>query len=222
MNIVDAIIIICLILGIMSGLRRGLIKELVLLIGVVLCIIISFYLRTPISTFMYKNLPFFSFGGPYSGVSILNILLYEIIAFLIVFSIVYLILRLLLKITGIIEKILKATVILGFFSKIGGGIVGFIEAYVLVFIFLFIMTQPFLNIRGINDSKMVNKILDSTPIMSDAIKNTRDAITEVYDLSKEYKNNKTEFNSKAIELFVKYDIITEENVDYLKERGKLK
>ena len=63
MNIIDALIIICLILGIMSGLRRGLIKQVVLLVGLVLSIIISYNLKGIISTFFYKNLPFFSFGG---------------------------------------------------------------------------------------------------------------------------------------------------------------
>ncbi len=221
MNIVDAIIIVCLILGIMGGLRRGLITEVVYLLGIILAIIISFNLRTPISTFMYKVLPFFSFGGLFSGVTILNILLYEVIAFLIVFSILYLILRIILKITGLIEMILKATIILGIFSRIGGAIVGLIESYILVFIFLFIMSQPFLNIRGLNDSKFANKILDSTPIMSESIKDTREAIGEVYELTEVYKDDKKKFNEEAIKLFLRYDIITPENVEVLRKRGKI-
>ena len=107
-SIVDALIVVLLILGIMGGLRRGLIKQAVLLVGLVAILVISFYLRGPISTYMYKHLPFFSFGGLFKGVSVLNILLYEVIAFLIVFSILYLVLRILLKISGIIESILKA------------------------------------------------------------------------------------------------------------------
>ena len=151
MNILDALIIILLILGIMGGMRRGLIKETVLLVGLIFIIVVSFYLRTPIATFMYKTLPFFEFSGKFQGVAILNILLYELIAFLIIFSILYLILRILLKVTGIIEKILKATIILGIFSKIGGAIVGFIESYVIIFIILFIFSQPFLKITGMDD-----------------------------------------------------------------------
>lgn len=221
MNIFDAIIIVCLILGIMAGLRRGLIREVVLLIGLILAIIISFNLRTPIATFMYKNLPFISFGGIFSGVGIINILLYEVLAFLIIFSIVYLILRIILKITGFIEMILKATIILGILSRIGGAIVGFIEAYLLVFIFLFILGQPFINIKMLNESKVANRILDSTPIMSSSIKNTRNAINEMYSLSEIYKSDKKSFNDEVIKLFIKYEIITSENVNLLKEKGKL-
>jgi uncharacterized membrane protein required for colicin V production len=219
MNIVDALIIICLIIGIIAGFRRGFIKQTVLLLGLIISLLISFNLRSIISTFLYKNLPFFSFGGLFEGVKILNILLYELIAFLVIFSIVYLILRILLKITGIIERILRATIILGFFSRIGGAIVGLIEAYVLVFIVLFILNQPFINIKEVRVSKYSNKILDSTPIMSDSIEDTKEAIDEIYELAKKYKDE--DFNDEAIDLFIKYEIISEDNVELLKEKGKL-
>ena len=221
MNILDAVIIILLIVGVLGGMSRGFIKQTVLLLGIVLSIIISFYLKNPVATFFYKHLPFFSFNGVFKGVSILNILLYEVIAFLLVFSIIYLILRVILKITGIIESLLKATIILGFVSKILGGIVGFIESYIIIFIALFILSQPFIRITGIEESWLASKILDNTPIMSESIKDTRIVVEEVYDLSKVYKNDSKEFNKKAIELFEKYEIITEENIEYLRDKGKI-
>lgn len=222
MNILDAVIIILLILGIMSGFRRGFVKQTVLLIGLVAVLVISYYLKNPVATFLYKHLPFFNFGGIFKGVSVINILLYEVLAFLIVFSVLYLVLRLLLKISGLIESLLKATIILGFFSKIAGGIVGFIESYIIIFIVLFIANQPFVRITGIEDSKVANFILDNTIILSDTVKNTNKVIDEIYDLSKVYKNDSKEFNKQAIDLFIKYDIISEENINYLKEKGKIK
>ena len=221
MNILDAVIITILIVGVLGGMSRGLIKQAVLLIGLVVCLVFAFSLRTPIATFMYEYLPFFKFGGLFSGVSIINILLYELIAFLIIFSLLYLVLRILLKITGIIEKILDMTIILGFFSKIGGGIVGFIEAYILVFVFLFVCNQPFIRVTGLDSSKVGNFILDKTPVMSSAIEDTRKAINEVYTLTTKYKNDKNKLNQETIKLFIKYDIITEENVQKLREKGKL-
>lgn len=221
MNILDAVIITILIVGVLGGMSRGLIKQAVLLIGLVVCLVFAFSLRTPIATFMYEYLPFFKFGGLFSGVSIINILLYELIAFLIIFSLLYLVLRILLKITGIIEKILDMTIILGFFSKIGGGIVGFIEAYILVFVFLFVFSQPFIRVTGLDSSKVGNFILDKTPVMSGAIEDTRKAINEVYTLTTKYKNDKNKLNQETIKLFIKYDIITEENVKKLREKGKL-
>ena len=221
MNILDAVIITILIVGVLGGMSRGLIKQVVLLIGLVVCLVFAFSLRTPIATFMYEYLPFFKFGGLFSGVSIINILLYELIAFLIIFSLLYLVLRILLKITGIIEKILDMTIILGFFSKIGGGIVGFIEAYILVFVFLFVCNQPFIRVTGLDSSKVGNFILDKTPVMSSAIEDTRKVINEVYTLTTKYKNDKNKLNQETVKLFIKYDIITEENVQKLREKGKL-
>ena len=221
MNITDAVIITILIVGVLGGMSRGLVKQVVFLVGLIVCLIFAFYLRTPIATFMYEYLPFFKFGGLISGAPIINILVYELIAFLIIFSVLYLVLRILLKITGLIEKILDLTIILGFFSKIGGGIVGFIEAYIIVFIFLFVCSQPFIHVTGLDSSKVGNYILDSTPIMSPAIKDTRDAINEVYNLTKKYKNDSNKLNEETIKLFIKYDIITEENVQKLREKGKL-
>ncbi|NLC48215.1 MAG: CvpA family protein [Tenericutes bacterium] len=221
MYILDAVIIVLLITGAMAGMRRGFFKQTVLLIGLVVCLVLAFYLRTPIATFMYKVLPFFNFAGVFHGVAIINILVYEVIAFLIIFSVLYLVLRLILKLTGLIEGVLKATVILGFFSKIGGAIVGVIESYVIIFILIFLFNQPFLTIRGLEESWLSKRVLDSTPIMSDAIKDTRDAITELYTISERHKDNSEEFNKEAIQLFLKYDIISQKNVDLLKEKGKI-
>lgn len=222
MNILDAVIIIFLMVGILAGVRRGFIKQTVLLVGLVVVLVLSFHLRVPISTFLYKHLPFFGFAGIFKGVSVLNILLYELIAFLVVFSVLYLILRIVLKITGLIEGILKATIILGFFSKIAGAIVGFLEGYIITFVLLFVFSQPFIKVTGIEDSKLADRILTNTPFMSSAVSNIKGVIDEVEELSNIYKNNSKEFNNKAVEVFLKYNIVTEENIEYLREKGKLK
>ncbi len=221
MNILDALIIIFLILGIMAGLRRGFVRQVVLLLGLIIVLVLSFYLKNPVASFLYKHLPFFKFNGLIKGVSVINILLYELIAFLVVFSILYLILRIILKITGLIESLLKATIILGFVSKILGGIVGLIESYIIVFIILFVANQPFIHLSGLDDSIVAQKILEYTPVMSSATKDTRKVINEISDLSGSYKSNSKEFNDKAIDLFVKYSIISKENVEYLREKGKI-
>ncbi len=221
MNIVDAIIIICIILGAMGGIRRGFVKETVYLLGIILVLIVSFHLKDYLATFMYKYLPFFNFHGVFEGVSALNILVYELIAFLVVFSIIYLILRIILKLTGLIELILRATVILGFFSKIGGAVLGAIEGYIIVFVILFTLSQPFININGLDKSKLSNYILNNTPFMSKATKSIRNVVYEIDDLSSKYKTDKKEFNKETIELFIKYDIISDDNIKLLREKGKI-
>ncbi len=218
MNILDAVIIVFFIIGIIGGIKRGLIKSVVLLVGVIAILIVSYCLKNPVSAFFYKTLPFFSLKGT---APIFNIILYEFIAFIIIFSILYLVLRIILKLTGLLETILKATIVLGFFSSIGGAIVGFIESYIIVFIFLFLFSQPFISITGIEDSKLANTILDKTPVLSSSIEDTRSIITELDELRVEYAGNTVAYNKKAVDLFLKYQIISEENLDILIEKGKI-
>lgn len=218
MYILDAVIIVGFIIGILGGIRRGLIKSGVLLVGLVLILMISFYLKNPISAFFYKSMPFISFKllPP-----IYNIVLYELIAFLVIFSVLYLVLRIILKITGILEKLLDLTIILGFFSKIGGAIIGFIEAYIVIFILLFLFSQPFMHITGVEDSVLTNKILDSSPILSSYITDARNAFKEVDDLKDKYGSNTKEYNKEVINVFLKYNIISRDNLDVLIEKGKI-
>ena len=67
----------------------------------------------------------------------------------------------------------------------------------------------------------MNTILTKTPVMSASVKDTKKVVDEIYSLKETYKNNGKEFNEKAIELFIKYDIVSEENINYLREKGKL-
>ena len=57
--------------------------------------------------------------------------------------------------------------------------------------------------------------------MSKATEGIRNAVYEIDDLADKYKDNKKVFNDEAINLFIKYDIISEDNINLLKEKGKL-
>ena len=86
---------------------------------------------------------------------------------------------------------------------------------------LFIANQPFIRISGIEESKVARFMLNNTIILSGTVENTNKVVEEIYDLSNTYKNDGKEFNNKAIELFIKYEIISEENIEYLREKGKI-
>lgn len=218
MYILDAIIIIILIIGILGGIRRGLIKSVVLFIGIIAILVVSFYLKNPVSAFFYKTLPFYSLGGV---APIFNIVLYEFIAFITIFSVLYLVLRILLKLTGLIEKLLKATIILGFISSIGGAVVGFIESYIIVFIFLFLFSQPFINVTGVEESTIAKTIINKTPLLSEATKDTRSIALELDELRIKNAWKTDEYNKNAVDLFLKYEIISRDNLNILIEKGKI-
>ena len=190
MNIVDVLIILVILFGGIIGFKNGFTKQLVSFVGFILVVILSFVFKNPVSQFFYSVLPFFKFGGVLKGVTVLNIALYEIMAFLVVLLVLMVILRILLKITGLIEKILKFTIILGIPSKILGAIVGLIEYSVVVFIALYIISLPFFDSEIIGKSKYKDKILNNMPILSGFVDNTVKVLDEFIALKDEYTNER--------------------------------
>lgn len=222
MNIIDAIIILMLLLGAVSGFKKGVIKTLTSFVGLVIVIMLSFLLKNPISVFLYENLPFFTFGGAIKGIEMLNILVYELISFLIVFALLSLVLRVFISISGILEKILKATIILGIPSKILGAIVGFLEAYIYIFIVLFILSQPFFKITLFQDSKGTNFILNNTPVISNIASNSLQTYEKLYDLINKHNGENTlEVNAEILDLFLENKVITVNSAEKLIEKDKL-
>ena len=224
MNVIDIAIILFILMGAVVGFKRGFTKELVCAVSFFIIIILSFILKNPVSIFLYEHLPFFKFGGILKGVTVLNIALYEIIAFLIVMGILTFILGILKKVTTIFEKILNFTIILGIPSKILGAIIGLVESFVWVFIILYILNLPFFHIKDLEESKYKNQILEKTPILSELIKDSVNVVNEFTELKTKYEETKSpsEFNRETLDLFLKYDVITVESVDYLVEKDKLK
>ena len=222
MNIIDALIILIILAAGVNGLKNGVLKQLVSTIGFILVVIIAFYLKNPIADFLSLNLPFFKFGK--TVIASFNILLYQGIAFLIVVAILELILGIIIKVTGVVEKILKATIILGIPSKILGFVVGIIEGFIIVFLALFILKQPQFNIDIVNDSSFADPILSSTPVLSSVANPMVGTINDTYDLIQEHKSNKisdSELDYKTIELMLKHKVITPKYVRKLVDKDKI-
>lgn len=223
MNIIDAVIILVLLAGAVFGLKRGFTKQLLSFLGIFVVVVLAFWLKNPISIFLYEHLPFFKFGGVFKGVTVLNIALYELIALLVLMFVLTFAMRILLFASSVFERILKFTIILGIPSKILGAIVGVIESYVWIFIILYLFTLPVFNIEIVNDSKLKDPILKNTPILSGFANKTMKVVEEFVDLKDQYKNtpNANEFNKDTLDLFLKYNVITIESAEKLLEKNKL-
>ena len=224
-NIIDTVIVLIVMMGAIVGMKRGVIKQSVMTIGLILVLVLSFLLKNPVSALLYKYMPFISFHGLLENLAVLNILLYEIIAFGIVFSVLSAILIALIKISSILEKILRATVILAIPSKILGFILGAVEYYLVVFIILFILSQPTFKIEQfdfVNESKLKPIILENTPIISELAKETIDTFNDINDLIKN-KDNMTveEFNCKALNSMIENKFIDKDSIKYLYDNKKL-
>lgn len=224
MNIVDIAVIAIIILGGLAGLKRGFTREIVSFLGFFLVVVLSFYLKNPISQFLYENLPFFNFWGIFKGVTVLNIAVYEFIALMIAIGVLTLLLKVVLFATKIFEKLLTLTIVLGIPSKILGAIVGLIEGFVWVFILLYIFNLPFFNFDLMQKSKYSEPILNNTPILSSFAKDSVKVIEEFKELQKEYKekDNAMDFNYDTLKVFLRYNIIDIKSVDKLVEKGKIK
>ena len=90
-NLVDAIILLIILLGGIIGFKEGVIKKLTSVIGLVIVVILSFMLKNHLSVIFYENLPFFNLWGAFKGIQVLNIVFYEMLAFLIISSVLTLV-----------------------------------------------------------------------------------------------------------------------------------
>jgi len=222
LGLIDVIILLIILLGGVIGFKEGVIKKLTSVVGLVLVVILSFTLKNYLSVFFYENLPFFDLWGVFKGIQVLNIVFYEMLAFLIIASVLTIVYRLLLGVTGLIEKILKATVILSIPSKILGFFVGLIENYIWVYLFLFVFTLPVFNIKELYDSKTAMFIIEKTPFLSKYTDKTLDIYNDLYAIidNRENKDNE-KVNEEAMDLMLKYDIITVESAEKLIGRNKV-
>ena len=216
-NVIDVIIILFLLAGAVLGFKRGAIQTLATLIGTILIIIIAYYLKNPLSVFLYTYLPFFKRGGIFNGITVINILIYEAIAFLIVLGVLSVLLSVILKITGILSKIVDHSIILTLPSKLIGIAVGFLEAYVFLFVLLFIFSQFSFSSTVLKDSKYTNIILSKTPFTT-GFKNSYNAFNEIRNLG---DNNSSNKDYEALNTLLKYDIITTDNAHKLVDNGKI-
>ena len=170
---------------------------------------------------MYLHLPFFNFSGDLAGVTVLNILIYEGLAFLICFAILEILLKVVVFASGILEKILRLTIVFGLFSKILGLIFGFIEYYCIIFTGLFLISifNPATTI--IKDSKLASSILNNTPVLKNTFAGPKAAIDEILELQNTYKDDKTGYNEAAFSILIKYNIITKNQAEKLINTKKI-
>lgn len=222
MNVVDVIIIALLILGGVAGFKAGVIKKLTDFIGMFVVIILAFYLKNYISVIMYENLPFFNFFGLINGIDALNILFYEVIAFLVIFIALLFVLKVVLMLTGLVEKILKATVILSIPSKLLGIVVGVIEMYVYLFLILVIVSLPIFDSSFLKDSKMNNFILNNTPVLSGVSEEIIDIYGDVYNIIDNRKNKTNEqLNEEILKVLIDKKVVTKESAKKLVDKNKI-
>ena len=112
MNIIDIGIILFILSFIIVGAKQGLIKGGVSLVGLIVIFIISYTFKDEIGNFLCKYLPFFNFSGNIEGLVSLNILIYQLAAFLIIYTVLIGLYTIIMTVSGWIQKLINKTVLL--------------------------------------------------------------------------------------------------------------
>lgn len=224
MNIFDIGIILLFVSFIVIGFKHGVIKELVSLIGIIVVFLVAFYLKDFLGNILCTFLPFFKFTGSIEGITTVNILVYQIIAFIIIFSILLTIYAAALKVSKLVQTLVNLTIVLIIPSKILGAIVSFIKGYIILFSIFIVLMIPLKNQPLYYESKLINQILYKTPLLSTQTNIFITATTEIYNLGdkvskKEISSN--EGNSQALDIMLKYKIISRDTAEKLINSKKL-
>ena len=222
--VIDVFLILLIIYGAFRGWKYGGISSAINLIGTILIFVLAYYLKNPISVFFYENMPFFSFSGIFSGITSLNILLYEAIAYVVAMIILTVIVAIIVKVSHLLDKIVNMTLLLALPSKILGLILGALQYYVIAFFVLFVLIQIPFTSRYISESELTKGIVQNTPGLSQVTSQLYNSYNEVYDICIKYDNhdNKQAGDYEALDVLMKYEVITPKSVQKLTEKGKLK
>lgn len=224
LNVIDAAIVLLILCAGVIGLKRGFFKELVLTGGYFLVIVFSFILKNPLAEWLSMNLPFFNFTGSFRGMTVLNIVIYQLIAFVVIFGILMLVFNLVLSFTNVLEKVLNATIILGALSKALGFVLGLINGVVFVFLLCLVLSYPAFNQGVIAESSLKTSILKRTPILNKVSGSLVSTMDDLGDLAIEYQNSndKQELNRRSIQVMLDNKFIKVDYVQRLIDSGKLK
>lgn len=224
MNIFDIGIILLYIMFFISGFKRGVIKELASLAGIIAVFIFSYILKGYLGNIFCLIFPFFKFSGTYEGITVINIILYQLLAFIIIFSVLIGLYGVVLKISKWLQKIVNMTIVLWLPSKILGGIVSLITGRIVLFIIFVILLIPLKDQAIYHESKQVNKIIYKTPILSKSTNKITTAVEELNTLGENLRSKKISKNAanlEGLDIILKYNITNKKTIEKLEEAHKL-
>ena len=224
MNILDIVLLISFICFLIAGFKRGVIKEVVSLVGIIAVFFLSFSLKGFIGNFLCYILPFFKFTGSIKGLVTINILLYQVIAFLIMYFLLIGIYHLCVRISKIVQKVVNMTIILVLPSKILGGIVSLLKGYMIIYAILLLIMVPFGSNKMISESTILNGMIYNTPILSGYVDSFIQPVKETYDLGKKVSKSEISINDanlKSLDIMLKYRVVSKSTVERLIDMKKL-
>lgn len=169
----DILLLILLLGGLFAGFKRGLIVQLIHMVGFIIAIIVAVKYYKPLAEKFVLWVPYPAVGSDSRltiAVDQLNLseTFYQLLAFAIIFFAVWFGLQLLAS----MFDFLRYLPVLGFLSKILGAVLGIVEAYILLFFFIYVLAL--LPVGAIQDqlgnSAIAQSMLEHTPYFSEKVK----------------------------------------------------
>jgi uncharacterized membrane protein required for colicin V production len=223
MNIIDIIVILGIAFSGYLGMKKGFVKSLVSFFGIVIVFILAYFMKNPIADWLCLNLPFFNFTGSFKGATILNVIFYQIVSFIIIFSLLMVAYHVIVKVSGFVEKLLKMSFILAVPTKIGGLVVGVLEGIVISLIAIVVLSLPVLKFDLIENSAIRNYLYNVSPIVGNITGSMNTSIDEILKLKEKFENqdNKEEFNLSSLDIMLKHKAMKVSLAEKLVNSGKL-
>lgn len=223
MNLLDIAIIFILVMFAIVGFKRGIIRELASVIGIIIVFILSYTFKGFLGDFLCTTLPFFKFNGVIEGYTSINLLFYQIIAFIILFGLFLSIYEIVLKISNVLQKLVNLTLVFIIPSKILGAILSVIEGVVIIFVVLLFLMIPLKDNELFKGSSLASKIIYETPILSNSTREITDTMAEIVEIEEgidEETLSIDEANLKTIDIMLRYKVVSKNTVEKLIDKKK--
>jgi uncharacterized membrane protein required for colicin V production len=165
----DLIVLILLLIGFLIGLKRGFILQTIHMTGFIVAFIIAYTFYSQLAPKLVLWIPYPSFGSGNLKLFFDNPNIedayYRAIAFVAIFFAV----RIVLQIIGSMFDFVANLPVLKSLNIWAGGILGFVEVYLILFILLYIAALLPISLiqEPLNDSILAATIVKHTPILSD-------------------------------------------------------
>lgn len=221
MNLVDICLFVVILYCIIAGYKSGVIKTLVRLVGLFIVACGAYYLKDIVANFLITHLPFYNFGGDTGTITSVNIMVYQAVAFVFLFIILYSVLNIILIFAGLVDRLIKMTVIFALPDKILGGVVGFVEGVMYAFILVFAISQIPHSQQELVSESMANDLLMKTPVIRNVFGNASTAGQEVASI---LLNGELSAESKDITILqtlIMYGMISSEKAQSLIDSNKI-
>jgi uncharacterized membrane protein required for colicin V production len=169
----DILLLILLLGGLIVGAKRGLIVQLIHMVGFIVALIVAYLYYKPLAEYFVLWVPYPAVNeGSRFTIAIEQLDLDQTFYQLFAFALIFFVVKFALQLLASMLDFLKYLPLLGFISKILGAILGLIEVYILLFIFIYVLALlPMDAIQTqLENSGIAQTMLEHTPFFSEKVK----------------------------------------------------